>query len=89
MPELVVRSKRSAERELLRLPDEVQDRFIAAMRQLRDSSEFPPAGLDIVRLRGTRDGWRLRIGSYRAFFFLAAGEAVFTRFGHRSNVYSP
>jgi mRNA-degrading endonuclease RelE of RelBE toxin-antitoxin system len=47
----------------------------------------PRPGLVIKPLRGMKGAWRLRIGSDRGVFELDEGEARFTRFGHRSDIY--
>ena len=78
---------RSAERELVRLPREIQTRFAAALVELAKDTR-PRPGLDVKPLRGMKGAWRLRIGSYRAIYELEEGQVRFTRFGHRSNVYA-
>ncbi len=77
---------RSAERELARLPREVQRRFAEAFEQL-ETDPRPRPGLDIKPLRGMKGAWRLRVGSYRGIFEMAGDELRFTRFGHRKDVY--
>ena len=77
---------RSAERELSRLPRDIQERFAKAIEELEKDSK-PRPGLDIKPLRGVKGAWRLRIGSDRGIFELDEDEARFTRFGHRSDIY--
>ena len=77
---------RSAERELARLPREIQERFAKALEELAKDPR-PRPGLDVKPLRGMKGAWRLRIGSYRAIYEAEEGQVRFTRFGHRSNVY--
>ncbi len=77
---------RSAERELARLPRDVQKRFAEAFDELVKDPR-PRPGLDIKPLRGMKGAWRLRVGSYRGVFEMAEDEARFTRFGHRKDVY--
>ena len=77
---------RSAERELTRLPREVQQRFVRAFEELAKDLRLR-SSLDVKPLRGTKGTWRLRIGSYRGIDELEEGQVRFTRFGHRSNVY--
>jgi len=75
-----------AERELGRLPRDVQRRFARALEELaRDSRPRP--GLDVKPLRGLKGFWRLRVGDYRGVFQLEEGVARFTRFGHRSKIH--
>ncbi len=77
---------RSAERELARLPRDVQRRFAEAFDEL-EKDPRPKPGLDIKPLRGMKGAWRLRVGSYRGIFELAEDELRFTRFGQRKDVY--
>lgn len=78
---------RSAERELARLPREIQKRFAKALEELAKDPR-PRPGLDVKPLRGMKGAWRLRIGSYRAIYELEEGQVRFTRIGHRSSVYT-
>lgn len=76
----------SAERELARLPRDIQERFAKALDELAKDPR-PRPGLDIRPLRGMKGAWRLRVGSYRATYELEEGQLRFTRFGHRSTMY--
>ena len=78
---------RSAERELARLPREIQKRFAKALEELAKDPR-PRPGLDVKPLRGMKGAWRVRIGSYRAIYELEEGQVRSTRLGHRSNVYT-
>lgn len=77
---------RSAERELARLPRDIQERFAKALEELAKDPR-PRPGLDVKPLRGMKGAWRLRIGPYRAIYEVEEGQVRFTRFGRRSNVY--
>ena len=55
-----------AEKELRRLPPDDQARILSALRQMEDD---PMTG-DIARLKGTRFGWRRRVGDYRILYDL-------------------
>ena len=77
---------RSAERELARLPRDIQQRFARAFGELAKDPR-PRPGLDIKPPRGMKGAWRLRIGSYRGIYELEAGQLRFTRFGHRKDIY--
>ena len=77
---------RSAERELARLPREIQERFAKALEELAKDPR-PRPGVDVKPLRGMKGAWRLRIGAYRATYELEEGQLRFTRFGHRSSVH--
>lgn len=77
---------RSAERELARLPGDVQERFAAAFDAL-ETDPRPRPSLDVKPLRGMKGAWRLRVGSYRGIFDWTEDEIRFTRFGRRGDVY--
>ena len=77
---------RSAERELARLPRDVQDRFAKALKEL-EKDPRPRPGLDMKPLRGMKGAWRLRVGSPQGIYELEEGQLRFTRFGHRKDIY--
>ncbi len=77
---------RSAERELARLPRDIQERFARAFEEL-EKDPRPRPGLDIRPLRGLKGAWRLCVGSYRGICEKEEGQVRFTRFGHRRDVY--
>ena len=77
---------RAAERELARLPRDVQERFARAFDDLEKGPK-PRPGFDIKPLRGMKGTWRLRVGSYRGVFEMEAGQVRSTRFGHRKDIY--
>ncbi len=77
---------RSAERELARLPRDVQERFAKAFEELEQDPR-PRPGLDVRPLRGMKGAWRLRIGSFRGIYEKEEGQLRFTRFGHRKDIY--
>lgn len=79
---------RSAEKEFLRLPRDVQIRFASAFNLLEADPSRAKPGLDIKRLHGTRTTWRLRVGDYRGIYEREGEQLVFTRFDHRSRIYS-
>lgn len=53
-----------ARRDFKRLDPPVQRRIVAALDRLAD---IPPRG-DVVKLSGTDDEWRLRVGDWRVRF---------------------
>ena len=77
----------SAEREFRRLPREVQRRFAAAFGLLRRDPKRRRPKCDVWLLSGTANAWRLRVGDYRGTYAIEDSKIVFTRFGHRSDVY--
>jgi mRNA interferase RelE/StbE len=64
---------RKVESALVRLDARIRDRIIENLRQLED---FPSAKLDIVKIAGEEDTFRLRIGKYRALFKIYEKENV-------------
>jgi len=77
---------RSAEPEIARLRQDVQERFAKAFEQLGQNPR-PRPDLDVRPLRGMKGAWRLRIGSYLGVYEKEEGQLRFTRFGHRKDVY--
>ena len=78
--------KRSAERDLRRLPRPIFLRFnhqILALRQ-----EPRPAG--IRKLKGKFEGWRVRVGDYRIIYQIDDSARIVTivRVRHRRDVYN-
>jgi len=63
-----------ARKELNRLPPESRARILSALREMAND---PHAG-DIVRLKGTRFGWRRRVGDYRILYDLDLAERLIT-----------
>ena len=57
--------KRSAEKELSRLPSEIHDRIIEKLITLQDN----PRPQGARKLRG-QEGYRLRIGDYRVLYVI-------------------
>lgn len=83
-PSHTVRLKRSAEKEMDRLPEQVFDRVVAAISALED--EPRPRGSR--KLRGT-EHYRLPVGSYRILFTVDDSNKVVevVSVGHRRDVY--
>jgi len=87
LPSYEIIVQRSAERELRKLPRDVQRRFAVAVDLLREDPRRPRPGCDVRLLSGLTTTWRLRVGDYRGFYVIAGMAVIFTKFGHRSNVY--
>jgi len=83
-PPYSVRVKRSAEREMGRLPPSVLDRVAAAMRGL--ASQPRPSGC--LKLRDV-DGYRIRVGRYRVVYVIDDDRRIVAvvAVGHRRDVY--
>ena len=77
--------ERSAERDLRRLPADVHDRVIEAIRALAGDPRPPGCR----KLAGSKNDWRIRTGDYRIVYEIAdAGRIVrVPRVRHRRDVY--
>lgn len=80
----LVTLKRSAEKELSRLPGEIHDRIIERLIALQDN----PRPQGTRKLRG-REGYRIRIGDYRVLYVVDDSEQQVEVFSvaHRREVY--
>lgn len=75
----------SAERDLKRLPANIFDRVIAAIRKLGDE----PRPVGCRKLAGSTRDWRVRVGDYRVLYEIdeRAREVRVMRVRHRREVY--
>src|SRR3989442_8952990 len=46
-------------------------------------------GCDVRRICGAANAWRMRAGYYRGIHAIEESKIVFTRFGHRKDIYRP
>ena len=85
MADYTVELKRSAEKELLRLPDDVLSRMVAKLEKLGDN----PRPNGSTKLKGGSDEYRIRVGDYRAVYVVDDAERLVsvTRIRHRREVY--
>ncbi|MBK9214917.1 MAG: type II toxin-antitoxin system RelE/ParE family toxin [Chloracidobacterium sp.] len=78
---------KSAEKEFLKLPKKIRDRFVEALKLLAISpfSEL----LKIKKLKGTDDAYRIRIGEYRLIYKIEQDvlTVLVIKVGHRREVY--
>ena len=84
-----VRLERRAEEEFAKLPAGVRKRFYAFFKAVETDPYRPRPGCDIRILKGHSDIRAVRVGEYRAIDEVVKTEVWFTKFGHRSTVYSP
>jgi mRNA interferase RelE/StbE len=79
--------KRSAERDLRRLPRPLFQRISRNILALGDDPR--PAGAR--KLKGALEGWRIRVGDYRVIYQIDDGNHRVTvvRVRHRRDVYGP
>jgi len=77
--------KRSAEKELAKLPKEAVLRLLALAESL-PNNPYPPASR---KLTGAEHTYRIRAGNYRLIYTVEAGQLVVEviRVGHRKDVY--
>ena len=79
--------KRSATKELKKLPKETVPRILKAVEMLLD--EPYPSG--VRKLVGSEHTYRLRVGNYRVVYSVIASKLVIEiiRVRHRKDVYKP
>jgi mRNA-degrading endonuclease RelE of RelBE toxin-antitoxin system len=74
-----------AQKDLARLPHADRDRIKARIEAYAATPGDPRH--DVVSLVGTRSGFRLRAGDWRAIFAIAEGRLEVTRVMHRREAY--
>lgn len=76
--------KRSAEKELDRLPAKIHDRIVKRLLSLRDNPR--PPGMKELQ---SREGYRIRMGDYRILYWINEKEkrVEITSIAHRKEVY--
>jgi len=79
----------SAEKAFRRLLQAVRRRFSAAFELLRQDPRRHRPRCEVRRLSGAANAWRLRVGDYRGIYAIEESKIVFTRFGHRKDIYRP
>jgi mRNA interferase RelE/StbE len=75
-----------AEREIRKLPRDVAERVVVALKALA-SSPRPPG---CRRIAGAKACWRIRVGDYRAIYEIDDRQRAvrILKVGHRRDVYS-
>jgi mRNA interferase RelE/StbE len=78
--------KRSAVKELRKLPKDVIIRILKAVEQLPDN----PYPIGVRKLVGSEHSYRLREGSYRIIYTVLSSSLIIeiVRVGHRKDVYN-
>jgi len=81
-----VKIRKSAAKALLKINSKIVEKFYSAFEQL--SNDLNQTDLDIKKLEG-REGYRLRIGAYRALYRVFNDELIIEVFkiGSRGDVY--
>ncbi len=85
MPRCAVYFKPSADRQLAKLPRDVQRRIVAAVDGLADD----PRPQGVVKISGDDNLWRIRVGDYRVVYEIHDDRLVVLvlRVAHRRDVY--
>lgn len=85
MPRYAVYFKPSADRQLAKLPRDVQRRIVAAIEALADDPRPPGA----VKITGDDNLWRIRVGDHRVAYEIHNDRLVVLvlRVAHRKDVY--
>ena len=85
MPEYQVKLKSSAEKEFFRLPDGISARILPRLKALA----IDPRPHGSIKLKGSKDGWRIRVGDYRVIYIIddEARKVEVTHVAHRRDVY--
>lgn len=71
-------------RKMRRFPKEAQDGILRAIDILQD---FPTERLDVRKMEGSRNIFRLRVGKYRLLFILAEDRIVVFEADVRGRIY--
>ena len=76
--------QRRAQKRIARFPEDIQNRIEESLQALSDEPR-PPGSR---KLQG-REGWRLRVGDYRAIYEIddEAREVLVVAVGHRRDIY--
>ncbi len=85
-----VKLHRSVFKSLDRMEPKLRERIKAALRKLSENPYESRAGVDIVRLAGTKgrqDLYRLRVGDYRAIYAIESKVVYVTDLLHRGKGY--
>lgn len=77
--------KPSVDRQLRKLPTDVQRRIVRDVAALA----FDPRPPGVVKLAGAENLWRIRIGDYRVIYEIHDGQLIVLvlRVAHRRDVY--
>jgi Cytotoxic translational repressor of toxin-antitoxin stability system len=74
LPNNSVFIEKKAQKQLLKLPQELQERVSNAIDTLQD--EGFSSSLDIKRLKGLGNRYRIRVGNYRILFELSKNHVI-------------
>ena len=74
MPKYLVFVERKAQKQLEKLPEDAHKRIVEALHTLQD--EGFSIKLDIKKLQGYRNHYRIRIGKHRILFELSLDKTI-------------
>ncbi|WKT57527.1 type II toxin-antitoxin system RelE/ParE family toxin [Candidatus Nitrosotenuis chungbukensis] len=77
--------KKEVSNKLDELPNDLKKRIRTALNEAE--SMWPTCRLDIKKLKGYDNHYRIRVGDYRILFFREEGTAKIYDISHRSDVY--
>jgi len=79
-----IKIKRKAQKSLSKIPEPFQSKIIESIRGLSED----PFPMQSKKLTG-RDGWRIRIGNYRAIYEVLNNELIILvlNIAHRKDIY--
>jgi mRNA interferase RelE/StbE len=73
-----------ASKTLERLPKKLRDDITEKLKTLEDGFSYT---LDIKKLKGYQNHYRLRIGKFRVLFYLEGSDIIVYKIGGRESVY--
>lgn len=76
--------EKKARRQMENLTEDLKVRIIEALKELETGFS---AGLDIKKLKGTKNHYRIRVGDYRILFVLESDTMYVYDISHRRSVY--
>lgn len=76
---------KSFERDSKRLPIQVQQQLKAILQRLAEAESIQQ--LDVTKMEGASNAYRLRFGNYRIGFYLETGSVVLSRVLNRRDIY--
>ena len=72
-----------AEKQLKKLPESEVKKILIKLKEAQ--SDF--SNLDIKKLKGFDNSWRIRIGNYRVIFEIVADLLIIQEIGDRKDIY--
>ncbi len=76
--------EKNARRQIEKQSEDVKARIIETLKELEKGFS---ARLDIKKLKGTKNHYRIRVGDYRILFVLDSNITYVYDISHRKNVY--